>query len=1397
MDVGTEVWVKSATPAVWLPGVVVECQAAGAIKVQLEGGSGGGVVTSVVSAGDASAAGVDSAELHIRNKERDVDALASLTGLEHLHEPALLHALSERFARDRIYTSIGDILVAVNPLKPLALYAPSAIERYKRAMYAAGGVGGNAGAAAGRETLPPHVFAIGARADSGAASDDAAASNASTGSSSGVLAALGLERGAKYELLNAYGGAGPTATAARRGAQQQQQQLAQRFAATVQAFEDTGVARDERDLLFRVLGALLHLGNVNFTLVGRNSASTSTSGGGGGATDSSNNNNDDDARVEAATVTAATRHHFDKCAELLGVSAAGLESLLLTRVITAGSEVMVLQQSAAQAKDVSRSLAKAIYGRVFSWLVRRLSDGINYCDSSDSSGSGGSDPDVYAYDDDSDAHAFYRYHGGDGADGALLKPPHQPQQQQQQSQPKSMLPQLVTTTVGRYLQPPLSPSPSEQVEKEPEPAAAAAGSSSSATARRPFFASKMDRVKRQFVVRHFAGSVAYRVEQFVEKNLDMLPADVSSVLHASSNAIVRAIGGADVAYCVALAAALVRAVQRHDGVSEPTARRGLFDDTAADDMADVCRRHGVQVGRSLVFCKTEAFNQFSRLRLALRTQSATVLQRHFRGYRRRRRFQQLRDFVHRIQSIVRGFLVRQQVRALRRERRERAVSTIQRRWRRALTHNRRVDERVRLFRVRAAFTRFRLALARLKAHGSEGDADAEAVAGGGASSGDARLETTQMNDAAAEKPSRAKRTSASDSDSDSDSDRVEATTSKKDDAKKKTQQQEQQKTKKKALASSTTTSRGDKRRAQRVEASESSSSSSSSPSSEDAPRKKKSKAPSSRSETKKKAKAKAKAKKKKKSRSKYVEESESESSSLSSSPSSSDAAPRKKKSASRKGKGKRRARDVSESSESSASSSSSDAGRRKKKKLVVRGGRHRTQRMDVSESDAESSSTDAGARRKSQKKPSSRHESSSKLKASKKNKNHQPPDDARNAQLENEILRLQQMLVEKQSTRDASRVSSRRAAYASRQPSSRFGALDDAPRATALDFQTRAGGRRSLSLDVAELSAGDDEDGDEVSLLPLRRAQSVYHARDHVATLSHRIEELDAKCKFLEQLVARKSYDDASVAYSERSAGSSSSVAAWDAHPHPHRRYPSVIDTASGPGDVGTGAEMDGMIRSIQQQMDALRQSVVAATKEEAMVAQARRDGHPTSFSSSRRTRSSSAASSGSLSGLLGDPMQFVYSGGLLSPAESHRKQPSQASSAGSGYSAGSLGSLPLRAASLSSLGGGGGASRPAPRIVKWARSNQCFECEEPFNIFVRRHHCRMCGRSFCHEHSSRRVTLLGIGFDDEPVRVCDACFADQCEFAQDAAYASPYSAFAGYGGAAMAALASSHSSAA
>jgi myosin heavy subunit len=179
MDIGTEVWVKCAAPQVWAPGVVLECQhvgATGVVKVQLQ--PSGAVVTSVYAAQDDAAN-----ELCIRNKERRVHELAALTRLEYLHEPALLHALSERFAHDQIYTSIGDILVAVNPLKSLALYGQDQIDKYKDAMYeeqqdsngssrirsssTSAALSNSSSTFSELATSQPHVFAIGAKAFGG------------------------------------------------------------------------------------------------------------------------------------------------------------------------------------------------------------------------------------------------------------------------------------------------------------------------------------------------------------------------------------------------------------------------------------------------------------------------------------------------------------------------------------------------------------------------------------------------------------------------------------------------------------------------------------------------------------------------------------------------------------------------------------------------------------------------------------------------------------------------------------------------------------------------------------------------------------------------------------------------------------------------------------------------------------------------------------------------------------------------------------------------------------------------------------------------------------------------------------------------------------------------------
>ncbi|XP_058680455.1 myosin-IIIb-like [Ammospiza nelsoni] len=72
-----------------------------------------------------------------------------LAALAELDEAALLAGLRERFLQQRIYTDIGDILVAMNPFQPLPLYGREVSERYRRLE---------------TDALPPHIFAVASRA---------------------------------------------------------------------------------------------------------------------------------------------------------------------------------------------------------------------------------------------------------------------------------------------------------------------------------------------------------------------------------------------------------------------------------------------------------------------------------------------------------------------------------------------------------------------------------------------------------------------------------------------------------------------------------------------------------------------------------------------------------------------------------------------------------------------------------------------------------------------------------------------------------------------------------------------------------------------------------------------------------------------------------------------------------------------------------------------------------------------------------------------------------------------------------------------------------------------------------------------------------------------------------
>ena len=99
---------------------------------------------------------VELANTPLSDEDKEDGRDNDLITLPHLHEPAILHALSDRFFRGKIYTWTGPVLIAVNPFQRLALYETNILEAYRRdGLLKAQGLGN-----VDDKPLEPHVFAI-------------------------------------------------------------------------------------------------------------------------------------------------------------------------------------------------------------------------------------------------------------------------------------------------------------------------------------------------------------------------------------------------------------------------------------------------------------------------------------------------------------------------------------------------------------------------------------------------------------------------------------------------------------------------------------------------------------------------------------------------------------------------------------------------------------------------------------------------------------------------------------------------------------------------------------------------------------------------------------------------------------------------------------------------------------------------------------------------------------------------------------------------------------------------------------------------------------------------------------------------------------------------------------
>lgn len=66
-----------------------------------------------------------------------------------------------------------------------------------------------------------------------------------------------------------------------------------------------------------------------------------------------------------------------------------------------------------------------------------------------------------------------------------------------------------------------------------------------------------------------------------------------------------------------------------------------------------------------------------------------------------------------------------------------------------------------------------------------------------------------------------------------------------------------------------------------------------------------------------------------------------------------------------------------------------------------------------------------------------------------------------------------------------------------------------------------------------------------------------------------------------------------------------------------------------------------------------------------------------------------------------------------------------------------------------------------APVWVPDNRVENCFRCTEPFGLFRRRHHCRLCGQVVCWECSTKKFLIPSYQDDveDRILRSCDTCY--------------------------------------
>ncbi|CAN0297892.1 unnamed protein product, partial [Hapterophycus canaliculatus] len=127
------------------------------------------------------------------------------------------------------------------------------------------------------------------------------------------------------------------------------------FHGLASALSTLGVTTEEQEGLWRLLAALLHLGNIRFLEEG----SDSRGGGEGGAA----------LQLDSPLLS------LEDVAGMAGLPADRLASTMRKKVAMTGrGSFLEIPLDATQARDNRNGLVKHVYGQVFNWLVGKINE---------------------------------------------------------------------------------------------------------------------------------------------------------------------------------------------------------------------------------------------------------------------------------------------------------------------------------------------------------------------------------------------------------------------------------------------------------------------------------------------------------------------------------------------------------------------------------------------------------------------------------------------------------------------------------------------------------------------------------------------------------------------------------------------------------------------------------------------------------------------------------------------------------------------------------------------------------------------------------------------------------------------------------------------------------------